>query len=82
MLEKRGIIKKYNYFETLAWAVMGCFNKYCMSYEPECLNPGFRKFYLKAADMQKNDIILCDAWAKTLLKQQGKYLPEFLERLP
>jgi len=45
MLDKREIIKKINGFEVWAWAVMGCFNKYCMSYEPECLNNGFRKFY-------------------------------------
>lgn len=72
MLEKRGFIKKINYFETFAWAFMGCFNKYCMSYEADCLNPGFRKFYIKAAAMTRNDIDLCDIWAKTLLKQQGK----------
>ena len=68
MLEKRGIIKTINYFETFLWAICGCFNKYCMSYEPECLNPGLRKFYIKAAAMTQNDLILCDAWAKTLLK--------------
>jgi len=72
MLEARGYIKKYNYFETFAWAIMGTFNKYCNAYEPDCLNPGLRKFYTKASDMTKNDIILCDAWAKSLLKQQGK----------
>ncbi|CDW74092.1 UNKNOWN [Stylonychia lemnae] len=70
MLEKRGIIKKINGFEVWAWAVMGCFNKYCMSYEPECLNNGFRKFYLKASAMTQNDIIMCDTWAKSLIKQK------------
>ncbi len=74
MLESRGIIKKYNYFETFAWAFMGTFNKYCNAYEPENLNPSFRKFYNRAADMSKNDLILCDAWAKSLLKQQGKLI--------
>jgi hypothetical protein len=68
MLEQRGIIKKLNYFETWAWAVMGCFNKYCNAYEPDCLNPGLRKFYTKASDMTTNDLILCDAWAKSIMK--------------
>ncbi len=44
----------------------GAFNKYCMSYEPDCLNNGLRKFYLKASAMTKNDIVLCDIWAKAL----------------
>ena len=74
MLEKRGVLKKINYFDVFAWCVMACFNKYCMSYEPECLNKGFRNFYLKAANMSKNDILLCDAWAKSLAKQQGRLL--------
>jgi hypothetical protein len=51
MLEKRGIIKKINNFEVFAWCSMACFNKYCMSYEPDCLNKGFRNFYLKASAM-------------------------------
>lgn len=69
MLETRGIIKKINLFEVYAWAVLGCFNKYCMSYEPDCLNNGFRKFYIRAADMTENDLIMCDIWTKTLIKQ-------------
>ena len=68
MLERHGIMKKINYFEVFAWAVMGCFNKYCMSYEPDCLNKGLIKFYLKASAMTHNDIILCDAWARTLIR--------------
>lgn len=51
MLDTKGYIKKIKNFEVWAWAVMGCFNKYCMSYEPECLNKGLRKFYIKAAAM-------------------------------
>jgi len=70
MLDKRGIIQKINGFEVWAWAVMGCFNKYCMSYEPECLNNGFRKFYQNASNMTLNDKILCDSWAKSLIKQK------------
>lgn len=68
MLERHGIMKKINYFEVFAWAFMGCFNKYCMSYEPDCLNKGLVKFYLKASAMTHNDIILCDVWARTLIK--------------
>ena len=71
MLESHGLIKKIKNFEVWAWAVMGCFNKYCMSYEPDCLNKGLRKFYLKAADMSRNDIILCDAWATRLKNQHA-----------
>lgn len=44
----------------MAWSVFGCFNKYCMTFEPELLNKELRKFYLKASAMTKNDIILCD----------------------
>lgn len=66
MLEKREIFKKVKYGEVAMWSVMACFNKYCMSYEGDCLNPSFRRFYLKAADMTKNDVLLCDLWAKRL----------------
>ena len=53
----------------MLWVGSGAFNMYCMSYEPDCLNRGMRKFYLKASAMTKNDIILCDVWAKMLEKQ-------------
>ena len=72
MLEVRNLFKKIKYGEVAMWSVMGCFNKYCMSYEPECLNNSFRNFYIKASAMTKNDLIVCDIWAETLRKQLGK----------
>ena len=42
---------------------MGCFTKYCMSCEPECLNDGFRGFYHKYSKMTRNDTDLCTVWA-------------------
>jgi hypothetical protein len=47
MLQKRGLFKKFAYGEVISWAIMGCFTKYCMSCEPECLNDSFRGFYHK-----------------------------------
>jgi hypothetical protein len=66
MLDVRGIFKKFSYGEFIPWVFAATFNKYCMSYEPECLNNGFRKFYLKAAAMTYNDIKLTEVWAKML----------------
>lgn len=66
MLDTRGIFKKFKYGELIPW-IMGCtFTKYCMAWEPECLNGPFKKFYLKAANMTYNDIKLCDTWAEML----------------
>jgi hypothetical protein len=45
---------------------MGAFNKYCMSFEPECLNPGFRSFYHKYSGMTRNDTELCGLWTQRL----------------
>ena len=69
MLDKRGIFKKIKYGEVGIWSVVACFNKYCLSYEQDCLNPGLSKFYIKASDMTKNDLIMCDIWAKSLIKK-------------
>ena len=66
ILDSRNIFKKFKYGELVIWSLCGTFNKYCMSYEPYCLAPSFRKFYINAASMTKNDIILCDIWAKML----------------
>jgi hypothetical protein len=51
MLDSRGIIKNFNNSEVLFWSVQATFTKYCMSYEPELLNPGFKKMYLKTGNM-------------------------------
>lgn len=64
MIEKKGIMNKIKYSEILMWTIMGCFNKYCMSFEPDCLNNSFRKFYLKASCMTPNDVELCNIWAE------------------
>lgn len=63
MLEKRGLITKFKYGEVIAWVLMGCFNKYCMSFEPELLNDSFRGFYHKYSAMTRNDTELCGLWA-------------------
>jgi hypothetical protein len=70
MLDTRNIFKKVKYGEVLLWTIGGTFNKYCMSFEPDCLTPSFRNFYQKAAAMTKNDIKLCDIWSKMV--EQGK----------
>ncbi|CDW79410.1 UNKNOWN [Stylonychia lemnae] len=72
MLERRGIIKKYDYFEVLLWNIMITFNQYTVSYEADVMNPTFLKFQHRFSQMTKNDILLCDLWAKSLLIQQGK----------
>lgn len=66
MLDSRGIIKKFKHAEVLFWSVQATFTKYCMSYEPELLNAGFKKMYLKTGNMTKNEIILCDIWERML----------------
>jgi hypothetical protein len=66
VLDTNNIVKKVKYGEVMLWTMFGTFNKYCMSFEPELLNNGLRKFYLYASAMTKNDIILCDVWAKML----------------
>lgn len=37
-----------------------------MGLEPDCMNNSFRRFYMKASAMTKNDALLCDVWAKML----------------
>lgn len=70
ILDSRNIIKKIKYGEVMLWAIAGTFNKYCMSFEPYCLNDSFRKFYIRAAAMTKVDVQLCDIWAKMV--ENGK----------
>ena len=72
MLEKRGIIKKFDYFEVLLWNIMITFNQYTVSYEADVMNPSWVKFQHKFSRMTKNDILLCDLWAKSLIKNEVK----------
>lgn len=54
----------------LSWALMLCFNKYLMSFEPELLNDSVRGFFLKYSGMTKNDTELCGLWS--VLAAEGK----------
>jgi ribosomal protein L20 len=45
---------------------MGCFNKYLMSFEPECLSSSFRSFYHKYSAMTKNDTDFCALWIQRM----------------
>ena len=58
--------KRITYGEVLLWIVSATFNMYCMGWEPDCMNNSFRRFYMKASAMTKNDALLCDVWAKML----------------
>jgi hypothetical protein len=62
VLKKRGLDLRFKYGEVVVWSIMGCFNKYLMSYEPECLNPSFRAFYWKYSQQTRNDFELCGLW--------------------
>ena len=68
ILDSRGIFKKFKYGEVLVWTISGTFNKYCMSFEPDCLAPSIRNFYTKASLMTKEDIRLCEIWAEMVKK--------------
>jgi hypothetical protein len=63
LLQKRGLFYKFPYGEVLTWALMGTFTKYCMSYEPECLNESFRGFYHRYSAMSDNDTEFCTLWS-------------------
>ena len=71
VLKKRGLNLRFKYGEVFVWAVMGCFNKYLMSYEPECLNPSFRAFYWTYSQMTRNDFDLLQLW----MQQRDNGLP-------
>ena len=44
------------------WVLSATFNKYCMAIETDCLGPTMLKFYTKAADLTKNDLLLIQVW--------------------
>jgi hypothetical protein len=67
ILDKRNIVKKFKYGELIPWVGSSTFTMYCMAWEQDCLEPSFKKFYLKASAMTPNDIILCDVWNKMLI---------------
>ena len=62
VLKKRGIDLRFKYGEVVIWSIMGCFNTYLNSYEPECLNPSFRAFYWKYTQQTRADFELCGLW--------------------
>jgi hypothetical protein len=72
MLDVREIFKKIAYGEVAIFTTMGTFLKYCMSYETDCLDPAFAKFYATASAVTKNDLKLIEIWNLSL---KGGKLP-------